>query len=100
MNDTLILVLSTIWSFFGMYLILWKLKMMKFEDQMQRSLDRALEDYISRIKTKSDREIERTVEEMLKDTLIEAKVVDKRVEFRFVKNEEEKHKTGSLGKRA
>lgn len=89
MSDTIILVMATIWSLFAMYLIVWKLKINKFHEQMEDAMDRAVEDYVKKIKSRSELALEEKATELIRDTLVEARVIDRRVELKFVKNEAE-----------
>lgn len=85
MSDTLILVMATIWSLFAMALISWKLNLNAAENQLVGALDRAVEDHVNRFKSRSELVMENKAQELLKDTLVEAKVVGRHVELIFTK---------------
>ncbi len=87
--DTLILVLATIWSLFLMYLIVWKLKINKFQEQMQSILEEAMEDYLKKLKARAELAMEQKAVELIKEVLVEARVINNRVELIFTKREED-----------
>ena len=89
MSESLILVLATIWSLFVMYLIVWKLKINKFEEQMQSILESAMEDYLKKLKARSELAMEQKAADLIKNVLVEARVIDRRVELIFKKKEED-----------
>lgn len=89
MSESLILVLATIWSLFVMYLIVWKLKINKFEEQMKAILEEAMEDYLKKLKARSELAMEQKAADLIKNVLVEARVIDRRVELIFKKKEED-----------
>lgn len=90
MNDALTVtsgILLIIWSLFLMYFISFKLKMHEFETAMRSLLEEIISMETKKAMNRSSLHIEDALAKKLETYLIESKVVDRVVQFRFVNKE-------------
>ena len=82
--DTGIYVLLSIWSIGIMYFIYWKLQMNHYEQQMKEVLNDAVELKLNEVVTPH---VEKYLQTNIEEYLVESKVVDKFVLFRWARKD-------------